>query len=62
MAMTSPKAQTLFVAASAASIAASQTTAGATALNLTVRRNSRYICNFRSIYIWHENNNNFSWK
>jgi len=35
MAMTSPKAQTLFVAASAASIAASQTTAGATALNLT---------------------------
>ena len=35
MAMTSPKAQTLFVAASATSIAASQTTAGATALVLT---------------------------
>ena len=33
--MTSPKAQTLFVAASATSIAASQTTAGATALVLT---------------------------
>ena len=35
MAMTSPKAQTLFVAANTASIAALQTTAGATALNLT---------------------------
>ena len=35
MAMTSPKAQTLFVAANATSIAGSQTTAGATALNLT---------------------------
>ena len=33
--MTSPKAQTLFVAANTASIAALQTTAGATALNLT---------------------------
>jgi hypothetical protein len=35
MAMTSPKAQTLFVAANTASIAALQTTAGATALVLT---------------------------
>ena len=35
MAMTSPQAQTLFVAANTASIAALQTTAGATALNLT---------------------------
>ena len=33
--MTSPQAQTLFVAANTASIAALQTTAGATALNLT---------------------------